>query len=1013
MPIPPNQAKAVFDQAVELTDPVARAACIDRECAGNPALRERVEELLRAHAEAGSFLAHPPAAAAGGPMTTDQPTPDPAGTVLAGRYKLLEEIGEGGMGAVWMAQQTEPVKRLVAVKLIKPGMDSRQVVARFGAERQALALMDHPNIAKVHDAGATDGGRPYFVMELVRGVPITKYCDDHHLTPRQRLELFLPVCQAVQHAHQKGIIHRDIKPSNVLVALYDGRPVPKVIDFGVAKAAGQPLTEKTLVTGFGAIVGTLEYMSPEQAEVNQLDIDTRSDIYSLGVLLYELLTGSPPFSRKELEKVGLLEMLRVIREREPSKPSTKLSSSDALPTLSANRGTEPTKLTKLVRGELDWIVMKALEKDRNRRYETANGFAMDVQRYLADEAVQACPPSVGYRLRKFVRRNRGPVLAAALLVLSLVAGIVGTTWGLVRATRAAEAERLAKRDTEEQKENAVRSAAEARAKEAEANAVVKFFEDTILAAGRPKGELGGLGHDVSLRDAVRASLPSLGTSFRDQPLVEARLRMALEITFRSLGDAVQAAEQGEQATALCIRHLGPDHHDTLRCMNNLAYCYTDLNRHAEAVKLHERALAAWRRVRPPDHQDTLRGMISLANSYAAANRPAEALQLREDTLAAQKRVLPPDHPDTLTTMNNLANSYAVLDRPADALKLREETLAARRRVLPPDHPDTLMSMNNLANSYADLNRHAEALKLREETLAARRRVLPPDHPDTLKSMNNLAYSYTDLDRFAEAVKLHEEIVAARRRVLPPDHPDTLMSMFNLASGYAVLKRHTESVLLHEETLAARRRVLSSDHPDTLTSMNNLACGYSALNRRAEAVKLHEETLAARRRVLPPDHPDTLQSMYNLTLCYTVLNRSADALKLIDELLAKADQPGAEPSWFPSAIMLRLQCYQKLADAAGCRATADLLEKRNPTDAAHRYDTACARAVTAAVQAKAPGADAARLAGGDADKAMTWLTKAVAAGWTDVAHMKKDSDLTYLRDRADFKKLVTDLEARKK
>src|SRR5207302_229801 len=291
-------------------------------------------------------------------------------------------------------------------KDIKPGMDSTTVLARFEAERQALALMDHPNIAKVLDAGTTEMGRPYFVMELVKGIPITKFCDENHLTPKERLELFIPVCQAIQHAHQKGVIHRDLKPSNLLVALYDGKPVPKVIDFGVAKAVGQPLTEKTLVTGFGNIIGTLEYMSPEQAEINQLDIDTRSDIYSLGVLLYELLTGSTPFSKKDLKKAGMLEMLRVIREEEPSKPSTKLSTAEGLPTLAANRGTEPAKLTRLLRGELDWIVMKALEKDRRRRYETANGFAMDVQRYLADEPVLAGPPSAWYRLRKFVRRNR-------------------------------------------------------------------------------------------------------------------------------------------------------------------------------------------------------------------------------------------------------------------------------------------------------------------------------------------------------------------------------------------------------------------------------------------------------------------------------------------------------------------------------------------------------------------------------------------------------------------------------
>jgi serine/threonine protein kinase len=368
--------QSIFTAALE-RDAAERQRFLDEACGNDPGLRQRVERLMAAHEAAASFMDQPAGHLA---QTIDQPVVEQVGTVI-GPYKLLEQIGEGGMGTVWMAQQQEPVKRLVALKLIKAGMDSKQVIARFEAERQALALMDHANIARVLDAGATSAGRPYFIMDLVKGVPITRYCDEHHLTPRQRLELFIPVCQAVQHAHQKGIIHRDLKPSNVLIALYDGKPVPKVIDFGVAKAAGQSLTEKTLVTGFGNIVGTLEYMSPEQAEINQLDIDTRSDIYSLGVLLYELLAGSPPFSRKDLEKAGMLEMLRVIREQEPSKPSTKLSSSDALPTLSANRGTEPAKLTKLMRGELDWMVMKALEKDRSRRYETANGFAMDVQRY--------------------------------------------------------------------------------------------------------------------------------------------------------------------------------------------------------------------------------------------------------------------------------------------------------------------------------------------------------------------------------------------------------------------------------------------------------------------------------------------------------------------------------------------------------------------------------------------------------------------------------------------------------
>jgi WD40 repeat protein/serine/threonine protein kinase len=422
-------AKAIFLQALECQAADELQRLLDEACRGDAALRARAEELLRAHQDAGNFL--------GGPQlldaTENEPLAERPGTVI-GPYKLLEQIGEGGMGTVWMAEQTEPIQRRVAVKVVKEGMDSRQVLARFEAERQALALMEHPHIARVLDAGRTPSGRPYFVMELVKGQPITQYCDEKRLGVRERLELFGDVCRAVQHAHQKGVIHRDLKPSNVLVAPYDGQPVVKVIDFGVAKATGQRLTDQTLFTGFGALVGTPEYMSPEQAEVNNQDIDTRSDIYALGVLLYELLTGTTPLTRKRVQEAALLEVLRVIREEEPPRPSTRLSESKAsLPSISAQRQTEPAKLTRLVRGELDWIVMKALEKDRNRRYDTANGFAQDIERYLADEPVQACPPSAGYRLRKFVRRHRGPLLAATVIFLLLIGGIVGTSLGLLQA----------------------------------------------------------------------------------------------------------------------------------------------------------------------------------------------------------------------------------------------------------------------------------------------------------------------------------------------------------------------------------------------------------------------------------------------------------------------------------------------------------------------------------------------------------------------------------------------------
>jgi signal transduction histidine kinase/tRNA A-37 threonylcarbamoyl transferase component Bud32 len=478
---PLDRLESLFAAALQ-EPPADRSAYLDQACADDPALRQRVEALLRARAAAGSFLEASPL---GQRATVDEPpVSERAGTVI-GSYKLLQQIGEGGMGTVYMAEQTRPVQRKVALKVIKPGMDSKQVIARFEAERQALALMDHVNIARVLDAGATESGRPYFVMELVHGVPITKYCDDNHLTPRERLELFVPVCQAIQHAHQKGIIHRDIKPSNVMVTLYDGKPVPKVIDFGIAKATEQKLTERTLFTQYGTMVGTLEYMSPEQAEMSALGVDTRSDVYSLGVLLYELLTGSTPLSHKLMKEAAYGEILRMIKEEEPPKPSTRLSDSgEALASISANRHTEPGKLTKLVRGELDWIVMKALEKDRGRRYETANGFAADVMHYLADEPVLACPPSPLYRLRKFARRHKAALAVAAVVsfvvllavvnlsmataIVVAVALVLGIAVSTSQAVRAIKAEKVAQ--TRLQAETKARTDAEQARRELEERA---------------------------------------------------------------------------------------------------------------------------------------------------------------------------------------------------------------------------------------------------------------------------------------------------------------------------------------------------------------------------------------------------------------------------------------------------------------------------------------------------------------------------------------------------------------
>jgi serine/threonine protein kinase len=414
----PENIDQIFWGALQLDTDEERREYLERACGADAEQRRLVEKLLRAQPKAAAFLERPFAPP---PATVAVPISEGPGTVI-GPYKLLEQIGEGGFGVVFMAEQQEPIRRKVALKVLKPGMDSKQVIARFEAERQALAIMDHPNIAKVFDGGATASGWPYFVMELVKGVPITEFCDQSHLTPRQRLELFIPVCQAVQHAHQKGIIHRDLKPSNILVVMHDTTPVVKVIDFGVAKALGQGLTDKTLFTGFAQMIGTPLYMSPEQAGQSGLDIDTRSDIYSLGVLLYELLTGTTPFARERFKQAACDEIRRIIREEEPPRPSTRLAqSAPTLASIAAQRHTEPAKLTRLVRGELDWIVMKCLEKDRNRRYETPGALAEDINRYLQEEPVLACPPSKVYRFRKLIRRNRAAFVVASIVALALVA----------------------------------------------------------------------------------------------------------------------------------------------------------------------------------------------------------------------------------------------------------------------------------------------------------------------------------------------------------------------------------------------------------------------------------------------------------------------------------------------------------------------------------------------------------------------------------------------------------------
>jgi serine/threonine protein kinase len=846
--------ESIYFAALE-KPPAERPAFLDAACGGNAELRASVERLLAAEPEVGGSLSAPSgpvgtdatgtfasdAPTAAGPTLAHSGRDEHAGAVIAGRYTLVEVVGEGGMGSVWRAKQTEPLKRFVAVKLIKAGMDSKQVLARFEAERQALALMDHPNIARVLDGGIHDG-RPFFVMELVKGVPITDFCDARRLTPRERLELFVPVCQAIQHAHQKGLIHRDIKPSNVLVALYDDRPVIKVIDFGVAKATGGALTERTIDTGFAGVVGTPQYMSPEQATLNNLDIDTRSDVYALGVLLYELLTGSPPFARKELEKRGLLEVLRVVREEEPPRPSTKLSTADALPTLSANRGTEPRRLTALLRGELDWIVMKALEKDRSRRYEMATGLAADVQRYLAGEPVLAHPPSTAYRLRKFVRRHRGPVLAASVVLLALLAGIAGTTFGLVRAEeRRREAEKAA--------------AAEKAAKEQTQKRLAQIEKGVELFAGMltgidPRAEVqGGDPIYAQLRQRAEQAADALDAEAVGDALAVARLQSILGNTLRELGSYAKAVEVLGKARAIRERELGADDTDTLTTLHDLALVYLAIGKLPEAIALFEQARDGFVEKLGADSPDTLNSLNSLANAYRVAGRLPVAIALFEQVRDAQVRTLGADHLSTLNTLDSLAFAYQAAAKLPEAIALHEQVRDARVRTQGADHLSTLTSLNNLADAYRLARRLPEAVPLFEQVRDGFVKKLGAEHPSTLVALNNLGSAYQGTGRLPEATALFEQAATGIAK-LRFEHENAGQIISNAIATYERAGRLDKAEGWRRQWLPVIKRRAGADSPAYAGELAGLGLNLLQQEKWADAEPILREGLALREKTQP-------------------------------------------------------------------------------------------------------------------------------------------------------------------
>jgi serine/threonine protein kinase/tetratricopeptide (TPR) repeat protein len=1013
------QLDDIFCTVIEMASPEERAAYLDRVCSDDIDLRRRVERLLAAHSQAGSFLGARPAVSA----ATQDVLGESPGLVI-GQYKLLQVIGEGGMGTVWMAEQLQPVQRKVALKIIKAGMDSHGVLARFEAERQALALMDHPNIAKVLDAGATAGGRPYFVMELVKGDSITRYCDEHRVTPRERLELFMPVCQAIQHAHQKGIIHRDIKPSNVLVAPYDGKPVVKVIDFGVAKATGQRLTEKTLFTEFGAVVGTLEYMSPEQAELNNQDIDTRSDIYSLGVLLYELLTGSTPLQRNRLKQAAMMEVLRLIREEEPPRPSTRLSTTDELPSVAAKRGVEPKKLSVLVRGDLDWIAMKALDKDRNRRYETANGLAMDVQRYLADEPVQACPPSAAYRFRKMVRRHKGQVTAVATILALLLAGSAISTWQGVRATYAERetANALAQVTAEQAKTQAALTA-ETAAKEETREAMDALTGDVVETLFTTQQQVSETERKF-LRKVVGIyeAFTQKSAETAEARFLRAKGYFTVARLRAILGENPDAVAGFRQAEAL-LEKLADEFPDVAeyrqklaRTEGNMGIALGKLRKEAEAETAFRRGITLQTKLagdspKQPEYQKELaRNYTSLGFLRELQHKYEEAEQHYRRALDLKERLIAdfgatPHELELVTSLMNMSQLLRKQEKYADsekmgrrALKLQEEQMAK----VPPtgrDRQQLARSYSGLGIALAELKRDAEAESALRQAQDVRRK-LADDYPRVLAYRMELANAIGDLAHFLTRQK---KIAAA-------------------VEQYSQVVELRKAIVAQDATIPGYRVQLAGSYHD-------LAWALSVTHRPKEAevnwraARDLWEKLAAEMPMVPDIQNGLGGSLANLADLHNKRREFADAVVLLDKarthLQAALKARPKDPSFrdFQRDYLVTLAHTRLgLADHVRAATTAAELAAFGFEPPKDTYEAACvvSRCVPLAEKDMSlPEAKRKELAQTYSQQALTLLRQAVKRGFTDAAHMQKDSDLDPLRGREEFKKLLSELEGKDK